>query len=334
MPLRLLVLLAVALSSLATTAAEPPKQIQAVRIAETGGTDVLKLESIDVPQPGEGEILVRVRAAGVNPVDAKMRASGAFLGEDRMPFTLGFDVSGTVVAVGDGVESFTEGDDILAMLDLRRGGGYAEYAIVKPSEAAKKPESLSFEQAAGVPLVALTAHQALFEHAKLKAGETVLIHGGSGGVGSHAVQLAKAAGATVIATASDRNQDYLKKLGADVCVDYRSQNFEDVAKDVDVVLDTVGGDTQKRSFDVLREGGRLVSIVGLPHRELAEPAGVAAIGFLVRPDGGQLATIAAMFDGGKLQPAALETLPLADAPKAHEQIETGHTRGKLVLVTE
>ena len=316
---------------LALVAADVPPTMRAVQIAETGGVDVLKLETIDTPTPGEGELLVRVRAAGVNPVDASIRGGG-FGGAARLPYTPGFDVAGTVTAVGEGVEGFAVDDAVFAMLDLRRGGGYAEYAIVKATEAAKKPESLTFEQAAGVPLVALTAHQALFDTANLKEGETVLIHGGSGGVGSHAVQLAKAAGATVIATASERNQEYLKELGADVTVDYRSQQFEDFADNVDVVLDTVGGETQRRSFAVLKEGGRLVSIVGLPHRNLAGPAGVAAGGILVRPNGEQLAKIAGMFDDGTMQPAALETMPLSDVREAHEQIETGHTRGKVVLV--
>ena len=308
-----------------------PAEMRAVQVAESGGVEVLEVKRVPVPRPSEGELLVRVRAAGINPVDAKMR-SGGFFAASEGTYTPGFDVSGTVAAVGDGVEGFEVGDAVYAMLDLRRGGAYAEYAIVKVNEAAAKPESRSHEEAAGVPLVALTAYQALFDTADLKAGETVLIHGGSGGVGSHAVQLAKAAGATVVATASERNQDYLKELGADVAVDYRSQRFEDFAKDVDVVLDTVGGDTQRRSFDVLKRGGRLVSIVGLPHQALAEPAGVTATGILVKPNGEQLAKIAAMFDDGTLKPAALTTMPLDDVAAAHEQIETGHTRGKVVLV--
>ena len=308
-----------------------PAEMRAVRVAETGGLDVLEVKRVAVPEPGEGELLVRVRAAGINPVDAKMRSGGFFAGADG-EYTPGFDISGTVAVVGEGVEGFKVDDAVYAMLDLRRGGAYAEYAIIKATEAAAKPESLSFEEAAGVPLVALTAYQALFDTADLRAGETVLIHGGSGGVGSHAVQLAKAAGATVIATASERNQDYLKQLGADITVDYRNQKFEDLAKDVDVVLDTVGGDTQRRSFAVLKRGGRLVSIVGLPHQNLAEPAGVTATGILVQPNGEQLAKIAAMFDDGTLKPAALTTMPLDDVTAAHEQIETGHTRGKVVLV--
>jgi NADPH:quinone reductase-like Zn-dependent oxidoreductase len=217
------------------------------------------------------------------------------------------------------------------MIDLRRGGGYAEYAIVRAGEAAPKPARATHVEAAGVPLVALTAWQALFEQAKLERGQTILIHAGAGGVGSVAVQLAKWKGARVIATASAANHEFLRGLGADEVIDYRTQRFEDVAKDVDVVLDPVGGDTQDRSFGVLRKGGALVSIVGRPSEEKAKAAGVRAASMLVRPDAGQLAEIGKLIDAGAIKPVVTHVLPLAEAAKAHEQSETGHTRGKIVL---
>lgn len=311
---------------------QPPPAMKAVRVHAFGGPEVLRYEDAPRPTPGPGELLVRVRAAGVNPVDAGVRAGSFGDFRARLPLVPGFDVAGVVDEVGDGVEAFTEGDDVYAMLDLERGGAYAQYVIVKTSEAAPRPETLDFIEAAGVPLVALTAQQVLFDTAGLQAGQTVLIQGGSGGVGSYAIQLAKAAGARVIAVASGRNQDYMKTLGADVTVDYERQRFEDVARDVDVVLDTVGGDTQTRSFAVLKRGGHLVSIVGRPSQELADERGVRASGILVRADGAQLASITRLFDAGRLQAAETTELPLERAREAHEQIETRHTRGKIVLV--
>src|SRR5688572_26361405 len=213
--------------------------MRAVRVDEFGDRSVLKIVTIDRPTPGEGELLVRVHAAAVNPVDWKMRQGGGRMGM-KTPFTPGFDVSGVVESVGAGVTKFKAGDAIFAMLDLRRGGGYAEYAIVKESEAAMKPAKVSHVEAAAVPLAALTAWQALFDTAKLEKGQTVLIHAGAGGVGSAAIQLAKWKGARVIATASKENQEFLRKLGADETIDYRAEKFEDRAKDVDVVLDPVG----------------------------------------------------------------------------------------------
>jgi NADPH:quinone reductase-like Zn-dependent oxidoreductase len=196
--------------------------MKAVRIHAFGGPDVLVYEDAPKPKAGAGELLIRVKAAGVNPVDASVRAGRFGENRGRLPYVPGFDVAGVVETVGEGVEGFAEGDAVYAMLDLARGGAYAEYAVVKASEAAHKPQTLDFGQAAGVPLVALTVYQALFDTARLQAGETVLIQGGSGGVGSYAIQMAKAAGARVIAVASARNQDYMKRLGADVTVDYAS----------------------------------------------------------------------------------------------------------------
>jgi NADPH:quinone reductase-like Zn-dependent oxidoreductase len=292
---------------------------------------VLQLEQCPRPTKiADDEMLLRVHAAAVNPIDWKIRAGEAF--KPPLPYTPGFDVSGVVESVGPKVTKFKPGDEIFAMLDLRRsGGGYAEYAIVKESEAAPKPAKISHVDAASVPLVTLTAWQALFDTAKLEKGQTILIHGGAGGVGSAAVQLAKWKGARVLATASKDNLDFLKQLGADEAIDYRAEKFEDRAKSVDVILDTVGGDTQTRSFACLKPNGILVSIVGRPSADLAKQHNVRATSILVHPDGNQLADIAKLMTDGDFKPVATQIFPLADAAKAHEQSETRHTRGKIVL---
>jgi NADPH:quinone reductase-like Zn-dependent oxidoreductase len=304
--------------------------MKAVRVHEFGDRSVLKLESVDRPTPGAGEMLVRVHAASVNPVDWKIREHGKQMGRS-VPYTPGFDFSGVVESVGSGVTKFKASDAIFAMLDLRRGGAYAEYAIVKESEAAIKPAKTSHVDAASVPLVALTAWQALLDTAKLQQGQTVLIHGGSGGVGSVAVQLAKAKGAKVIATASKENLEFLRQLGADEVIDYRAQKFDEIVKDVDVVLDTVGGETQQRSIGVLKKGGILVSIVGVSSKKQADDAGVRVAGILVKANGEQLAEIAKLMEAGSVRAFVTLTLPLNEVAKAHEQSETGHTRGKIVL---
>lgn len=303
-----------------------PPTMKAIPIQSFGGPEVLQVAEVPRPVPREGELLVRVHAASVNPVDtiARMGEAEGITGA-RAPYVPGFDVSGVVEKVGAGVTAFRQGDAVFAMLDLRRGGGYAEYAIVKVSEAARKPEGLSHRDAAAIPLTALTAWQALFDTANLQRGQTVLIHAGAGGVGTMAVQLAKWKGAKVLATASAANHDYLKKLGADVVIDYRTQKFEDVAKDVDVVLDPIGGDTQLRSLRMLKAEGKLVSLVGVMR---ADPRAKA---ILVKADGAQLARIAELASQKKLVPVVSYTFPLARAKDAHVQSESGRTRGKIVL---
>ncbi|PYJ17761.1 MAG: NADPH:quinone reductase, partial [Verrucomicrobia bacterium] len=227
--------------------------MKAVVIHEYGGPEVLKYEDVARPEPQDNQLLIRVIAAGVNPVDGMIR-SGLF-GKDgsrAFPIILGGDVAGVVEKIGSKVTKFKAGDPVYAYVSLDNSGGYAQYALVKEGEAALKPKSLTYVEAAAVPIVALTAWQALIDSAKLSAGQTVLIHGGSGGVGSFAIQIAKARGAKVIATASTANQDLLKELGADVAIDYTKQKFEDVAKDIDVVLDSVGKDTLARSYGVIK----------------------------------------------------------------------------------
>jgi NADPH:quinone reductase-like Zn-dependent oxidoreductase len=310
----------------------PLKEMTAVRIHEFGGRDVLKVEQAPRPTPGTGEMLVRVHAAGVNPVDWKVRKSGGRGWLDiKLAFTPGYDVSGVVEEMGEGVTRFKVGDEVFAYLSLNRGGAYAEYAVVKFAEAAKKPAKASHVEAAAVPLAALTAWQALFNTAKLEQGQTVLVHAGAGGVGTFAVQLAKWKGSRVIATASKENHDFLKQLGVDEVIDYKAQKFDELVKDVDVVLDSVGGRTTSDSFKVLKKGGILVSIVGDPSPEQAKLAGVRAEAILVQPNAEQLEQLAKLIDEGRLKPVVSHVFPLKEVAKAHEQSETGHTRGKIVL---
>jgi len=220
---------------------------------------------------------------------------------------------------------------VFAYVSLDNSGGYAQYALVKEDEAAPKPKSLTYVEAAAVPIVALTAWQALIDSAKLSAGQTVLIHGGSGGVGSFAVQIAKARGARVIATASTANQDLLKELGADISIDYTKQKFEDIAKGVDVVLDSIGKDTLARSYAVVKKGGVIVSLVARPNQDELHKLGIRGAALSVEPNSGELAQIGSLIDEEKVRVIVSQTLPLAEARKAQEQVATGHTRGKIVL---
>jgi NADPH:quinone reductase-like Zn-dependent oxidoreductase len=322
--------------ALALTAAAPQdapvETMKAVRIRDYGGVDVLTYESAPKPTPGDGDLLVRVHAAGVNPVDDKIRDGllKAFV-KAPMPLILGWDVAGVVESAGKSVTRFKSGDAIFAYMDLKRSGAYAEYAIVRESEACAKPGNLTFVEAASVPLAATTAWQALVDTAKLEKGQTVLIHGAAGGVGTFAVQIARARGARVIGTASATSIHFLRDLGVDEAIDYSATRFEDVVKDVDVVLDPIGGDTQARSFGVLKKGGILVSIVEPPDQAVAKEKGVRAAIFLAHPDAVELAEIAKLIEAGKIKPVVSRVYPLEDARKAHEQIRTHHTRGKLVL---
>jgi NADPH:quinone reductase-like Zn-dependent oxidoreductase len=278
--------------------------------------------------------LIRVHAASVNAIDWKARAGYV---KDYIPLPLpfipGWDVSGIVEAVGSGVAKFKKGDEVHARPDGTRNGKgtHAEYVVVKETEAALKPKSIDHVHAAAIPVVALTAWQALFDQAGLSKGQKILIHGAAGGVGSVAVQLAKWKGAHVIGTASGHNQAFLRELGVDEPIDYEKTRFEDVVHDVDVVLDTLGGDTLKRSWKVLRKGGILVSIVAPPSADEAAKHGVRSTFFSAHPSSSQLSEIAKLVDAGKLKPIVETVLPLFDARRAHELSETGHARGKTVL---
>lgn len=306
--------------------------MQAVRFHSYGSPEVLVLEEVPRPQVGAAEVLIRVHAAGVNPLDWKVRAGHVkeWL-QHRFPLIPGWDVSGVVEAVGPDVSAFKVGDDVIGMLDFMRNGAYAEYVAAGTKNLALKPTSLDHVRAAAVSLAALTAWQSLFEVAGLKSGQTLLIHAAAGGVGHYAVQLAKWRGARVIGTASASNESFLKELGADVVIDYRKTRFEDEVHEVDVVLDLIGGDTQQRSWQVLRKGGILVATLGISSPEAAAAHGVRGEGILVHPDAAQLTQIAALIDAGDLKPAVTNVLPLAQAARAHELSQTGHVRGKIVL---
>src|SRR5882757_5144008 len=275
--------------------------MKAIRIHSYGGPEVLAQVEMQRPAPGANEVLIKVHAAAVNPVDWKMRAGYMkdFL-PLSLPATLGSDVSGTVEEVGPGAARFKRGDEVYASLGLE-GGGYAEYAVAKEAIVAEKPHTLDHVQAAAVPTVGITAWQALFEVAQLRAGQKVLIHGAAGGVGNFAVQFAKGKGAYVIGTASSKNHAFLRELGVHQAIDYQQTHFEDVVRDADVVLDTIGGDTLERSFKALKKGGVLVSIVEPPSPELAAKYGVRALFYGGHPSSSDLAEIAKLIDAGKVK---------------------------------
>ena len=293
--------------------------MKAVRAHGYGDAGMLSFEDAPLPSPGEGEVLVRVHAASVNPADWKLRA-----------IIPGRDVSGVVEAVGPGVTRFAHGDAVFGNAD----GAYAQYAVANEAALARKPLTVDHIHAAAIPLAALTAWQALFEIAGLKEGRRLLIHGAAGGVGSFAVQLAKWKGARVAGTASSRNQLFLMSLGVDQAIDHFGQRFEDLVGPVDVVLDTVGGDAQRRSWNVLRKGGMLVSTVALPSAEEARRREATAAIFTSRPDGAQLAQIGELIDFGYVRPVVETVLPLSHAKRAHQISAAGHARGKIVLSVE
>ena len=306
--------------------------MKAVRIHEYGGPEVLKYEDAPKPQPGPGEVLIRVYATSVNPVDWKVRQG--YLREMmkyKMPFIPGWDVSGVVETAGTGATRLKPGDEVYSRPDLSRDGTYAEYVVVRESEVALKPKSIDHLTAAAIPLAALTAWQALYDAAKLSAGQKLLIHGAAGGVGTFAVQLAKLRGAHIIATASKKNHDYLRSLGAAECIDYNTTKFEDVVRDADVVLDTITGETMERSWQTLKKGGILVSILEPPKPEKAAAHGVRCHHTFVQPSVDELSEIAGLVDAGKLKVIIERVYPLSEARAAQESNATGHTRGKIVI---
>ena len=329
MKTRIAVVLATLIAGSAFTQS-PASTMKAIVVHEYGGPEVLKYEDAPRPEPKENEVLVRVMAAGVNPVDALIRSGKyAKVFGTSLPLVPGYDIAGVIEKIGTKIAKLKVGDAVYAY--PMWGGGYAEYAVATDGEAALKPKSTSFVEAAGVPLAALTAWQALIDVAKIDKGQTVLIHGGSGGVGSFAIQIAKARGAKVIATASTPNQDLLKQLGADVAIDYTKQKFEDVAKDVDVVLDSVGKDTLARSYGVVKKGGFIASLVAKPDQAELDKHGIRGAPISVKPNASELAEITKLIDEKKIKSIVSQVLPLAEAVKAQEQAATHHTRGKIVL---
>lgn len=311
--------------------------MKAIAIKEFGGIDKLSIIEVPTPKPAPDEILIEVAYTAVNPVDWKIREG--YLKNwmpHEFPIILGWDVSGRVAAAGEGAHGFKPGDAIYAYCrkPVVKWGTYAEYVTFDANNVAKMPSNISFAQAAAIPLVGLTAWQAIFDDAKLKKGETILIHAGAGGVGSMAIQFAKHAGAIVYTTSSPSHNEYLKKLGADFVIDYRNGFINEIKKHVpqglDVVLDCVGGQTLKDSAQLLKPGGRLVSIVEKPHHE-QEKKNIHVSFVFVAPNGAQLAEIGKLIEQGKIQVPRIEEMPLKEAAAAQEKNREGHTEGKIVL---
>ena len=299
--------------------------MQAVRIHETGDPDVLKLEEADQPEPGEGDVLIRVHAASVNPFDWKVRRG---LVEKPLPAGLGSDVSGVVET--SNADGFAEGDEVFGSA---ASGGYAELATAKASSIATKPAGVSHEQAAAIPVAGMTAWQALFDRGGLESGQTAVVNGAAGGVGHFAVQFGKVAGASVVGVASGRNRDFVLGLGAADFVDYTSQDVGQTVSGAQVAFDTVGGDTTRTLLPTVREGGVLVTIAGSPPEAEAAQRGAHAELLVMSASSEQLARIAGLVESGDVQVELAETLPLAEVARAHELSESGHVRGKIVLTT-
>jgi NADPH:quinone reductase-like Zn-dependent oxidoreductase len=306
--------------------------MKAVRIHEYGGPEVLVYEDAPRPKAGRGEVLVRVYGSAINPVDWKVREGYA---KDRLhhklPLILGWDASGVVEEVGRGVKRLKIGEEVYSRPDIARDGAYAEFVAIPEPLVALKPRTVDHIHAAGIPLAGMTAWQSLFDAGGLTSGQRVLIHAAVGGVGHLAVQLAKWKGAYVMGTASARNHDFLRDLGADEVIDYRAVRFEETVHDVDVVLDTVGGDTQIRSWPVLKKDGILVSIVSPPSQEQAEAHSVRQAYVFMQPKLELLQELAKLVDEGRLKCVVETVLPLSEARRAHELSQAGHARGKIVL---
>ena len=306
--------------------------MMAWRVHEFGPPEIMKFERVPRPEPGPGEVLIKVEAAGVGPWDGWIRAGKSALPQP-LPLTLGSDLSGQIVAMGPRVSELRVGDQVYGVTNPQFIGAYAECALASAGMVSSKPASLTHVEAASVPVIAVTAWQALFDHAQLKAGQTVVIHGAAGNVGSYAIQLARRAGLQTIATVGTDDMSLVRKLGANTVIDYRTQRFEKEVRDADAVIDLVGGETQSRSFQVLRRGGKLISAVSSPDQDLAERYGIKATFFLVNVTSQYLTEIARLIDGGKLRTNVGAVLPLADAREAHLMLERvrPQPKGKIVL---
>jgi NADPH:quinone reductase-like Zn-dependent oxidoreductase len=305
--------------------------IRKMRIHGFGGPDVLRADELEFSLPDASQVLVAVKAASVNPVDFKIR-NGKYpaVKEDRLPYTLGRDVSGVIEKLGAQASLFKVGDEVLGMVGIG-GGGYAEKAVLDQTAIARKPDTLDFVHAAAIPLAGQTAWQGLFRHGGLKAGQSVLIHGGSGGVGHFAIQFAKVKGARVYTTVSTSNVAFARSLGADVVIDYKTQRFEDHASDLDMVFDLIDGETRERSWKLLKRGGTLVSTLTEPSHETANRCGVRALRYTVEADGRELADIVSLAASGRITPHIKQTYQLQDASQALAGVEQGDTVGKVVL---
>jgi NADPH:quinone reductase-like Zn-dependent oxidoreductase len=306
-------------------------KIRTARIHSFGGPDVLRIEEVEPSMPDALQVLVSVKAASVNPVDFKIR-SGKYpaVREDRLPYTLGRDASGIVEKCGAQSTRFKIGDEVVGMVGIG-GGGYAEKVVLDEAAMARKSGEINYVHAAAIPLAGQTAWQGLFRYGQLKAGQVVLIHGGSGGVGHFAVQFAKAKGARVLTTVSTNNLEFAHTLGADVVIDYKTQRFEDLAQDLDMVFDLIDGETRERSWKLLKKGGALVSTLSEPSQQTAAQHGVRALRYTVEADGKELDEILRLVASGKVKPHVQKTYPLDEAAQALACVEQGESIGKIVL---
>lgn len=305
--------------------------MKAAQLIRYGGKTAVKtVTNAALPPVADNEVLVQVRAASVNPFDIKVREGQARLNSGvGLPATLGGDVAGVVAAAAAG---FAKGQPVYGQAGALGGhGSFAEYTPVKASQLAAKPDNVDFAQAAALPLTAVSAYQALVDHMKLQKGQKILIHGGAGGIGSLAIQLAKHIGAYVATTAAAKDTEFVKSLGADEVIDYRSQDFSTIIKDYDAVYDTIGGETNKKSYGVLREGGRLVSMAAQPDEQLVKKHDITYIAQFTRVTPERLSAVAKLVDDGQLKVMIDKVFPLDQAAEALEYLKTRHTRGKVVL---
>jgi NADPH:quinone reductase-like Zn-dependent oxidoreductase len=311
---------------------QPMTKIRKIRIHRFGGPEVLQIDDLEPSLPDASQVLVSVKAASINPVDFKIR-NGKYpaVKEDRLPYTLGRDASGIVEQFGPQANKFKIGDEVFGIVGIS-GGGYAEKVVLDQMAIALKPPGIDHSHAAAIPLAGQTAWQGLFRHGQLKAGQSVLIHGGSGGVGHFAIQFAKAKGAGVLTTVSTSNVAFAKSLGADVVIDYKTQRFEDYASDLDMVLDLIDGETRERSWKLLKRGGTLVSTLTAPSQEKAKELGVRALRYTVEAEGNELAEIADLVAARRVKPHVEKTYPLEKASEALTAVEQGHSVGKIALI--
>ena len=309
-------------------------KIRKVRIHRFGGSDVLQVDEVEPSMPGALQVLVSVKAASINPVDFKTR-NGQYppVKQDRLPYTLGRDVSGIVERCGAQAQQFQVGDEVLGVISVA-GGGFAEKAVLDQQALARKPTMLDYTQAAAIPVAGTTAWQGLFRHGQLKEGQSVLIHGGSGGIGHFAIQFAKARGARVLATVSSGNVGFARSLGADVVIDYKTERFEDQARDLDLVFDLVDGETRERSWMLLKPGGILVSPLTEPSQEKAGQHGVRALRYVMEANGRDLAEIVELVKSGKVKPHVQKQFRLEQAAEALSVVEQGKSVGKIVLTLD
>ncbi|HTA65661.1 MAG TPA: NADP-dependent oxidoreductase [Xanthomonadaceae bacterium] len=309
-------------------------KIRKVRIHRFGGPEVLQLDEVESSLPDASQVLITVKAASINPVDFKIRNGGyPAVKEDRLPYALGRDVSGIVEACGPQATQFAVGDEVLGIVAIG-GGGYGQKVILDQQAITRKPASIDHVHAAAIPLAGQTAWQGLFRYGQLKSGQSVLIHGGSGGVGHFAVQFAKAKGARVYTTASTGNLEFARSLGADVVIDYKTQRFEEIAKNLDMVFDLIDGETRDRSWPLLRRGGVLVSTLSQPSEQTASRHGVRAVRYTVEANGSELAEMLELVNAGKVKPHVQRTFRLEEAAQAMAVVEHGGSVGKVVLVVE